>query len=90
MTESHAAHNCRWGVPTIQLPWPFWYAAAADAWTCRRNDVPRILHDSDVCRACPRWAPCDRRTATTPQATCEFHHALIFRPDADVDIPSVS
>lgn len=90
MTESHAVHNCRWGVPTLQLPWPFWYAAARDAWTCTRNGVARILHDPDVCRACRRWTPCDQRATAEPRGTCEFHHALVLRPDADVDIPSVS
>ena len=57
MREPHSAHDCRWAQPTLQLPWPFWYAASDDAWTCACNGVPRILHDSSVCEGCPRWQP---------------------------------
>lgn len=90
MTDSHSVHDCRWGVPTIQLPWPFWYAAADDAWTCTCNGVPRILHDPDVCHACRRWTSRAGGTDAKPEGTCEFHHALVFRSGDDIEIPGVS
>ena len=63
MSEQQSVHNCRFGLPTMLLPWPFWYAAADDEWTCACNGVPRILHDASVCAMCRRWQPFEGEAA---------------------------
>jgi SAM-dependent methyltransferase len=49
------ASNCRWAMPTLFLPAPYWWDAEACPWACVREGVPRILDSTDVCPDCPYW-----------------------------------
>jgi SAM-dependent methyltransferase len=57
------ASNCRWAMPTLFLPAPYWWDAEAYPWTCVREAVPRILETKEVCTDCPYWEA--RRKAET-------------------------
>lgn len=77
MSEPQSVHNCRYGLQTMLLPWPFWYAASDDEWTCACNGVPRILHDSSVCANCRRWRSLESEAA-------------VVSPPEDLRSPAVS
>jgi hypothetical protein len=51
------ASTCRWAVPTLLAPAPCWFEAERAAWTCLRDDTPRLLDNTDECADCPRWEP---------------------------------
>lgn len=57
MAEPKAVETCRWARPTIRVPYPHWTEAEDKPWTCMRDEAPRPLEDTDVCRECPRWQP---------------------------------
>ena len=38
-----SAGSCRWAMPTLFLPAPFWFEAERCPWTCMRDLVPRVL-----------------------------------------------
>jgi hypothetical protein len=52
---AHHASNCRWAMPTLFLPAPYWWDAEACPWACVREGVPRILNTTEVCADCPYW-----------------------------------
>jgi SAM-dependent methyltransferase len=52
---AHHASNCRWAMPTLFLPRPYWWDAEAKPWACVREAVPRILETTEVCADCPYW-----------------------------------
>lgn len=57
-SPAHAAHhasNCRWAMPTLFLPAPYWWDAEGCPWACVRERVPRILETTEVCADCPYW-----------------------------------
>lgn len=56
MGEAHSIQTCRWGTPTLFLPWPFWCEASDDLWSCTRGWYPRGLPDPGACAACQNWA----------------------------------
>ena len=90
MTGTHAVQTCRWGSPTLLLPWPFWYNASQHEWSCTRGATASVLVDPSVCRTCPYWAPQERQRAETraPGAgRCRYERALVRRNDADERIP---
>ena len=83
---AHAVQTCRWGTPTLFLPWPSWYDASEHEWSCTRRAAPAILVDPAICLTCAHWAPVERQPAHPPQqrsAGCLHRHALVFRRDAD-------
>lgn len=51
-----AVQTCKWAVPTLFLPWPLWYDAAVQHWSCTREPAPRGLPDPACCARCARWA----------------------------------
>lgn len=57
MTQTHAAHDCRWVEQTLDQPLPDWLEAWNAPWTCRRDSTPNPLLTTDVCTTCPRWQP---------------------------------
>ena len=67
MAGTHGVQTCRWGTPTIYLPWPFWFDAARHDWSCSRTLAPRPLLDSGVCHTCPNWEPAN--SAVRPLST---------------------
>jgi hypothetical protein len=64
MDQESGVVSCRWARPTIRLPYPVWLEADGKPWTCLRDQEPRPLEDTDVCRGCPRWEP--RRLHVAP------------------------
>jgi SAM-dependent methyltransferase len=50
---AHHASNCRWAVPTVSLPAPYWWDAERCPWACVREGAPRILETTEVCSDCP-------------------------------------
>jgi len=54
-TTEQTARQCRWAVPTLFLPLPFWLEASDTPWTCRRDPTERPLESTDECCTCPRW-----------------------------------
>jgi 2,3-bisphosphoglycerate-dependent phosphoglycerate mutase len=58
----HHASTCRWAVPTLFVPVPFWWEAEDRPWTCVRG-APRTLETTEVCADCPYWEPrtCQQR-----------------------------
>jgi hypothetical protein len=51
----HHASNCRWAVPTLFLPAPFWWDAENCPWACVRGSTPHVLETTEVCGTCPHW-----------------------------------
>lgn len=79
-----AVETCRWGTPTLFLPWPLWCEASQHEWSCTRGVVPTILADPAICRTCPYWLPAERQVSHPPQrrSGCRHQHALVLRdPD---------
>jgi hypothetical protein len=64
--EAHHASNCRWAVPTLFLPAPFWWAAEARPWSCVRHGTPRVLETTEACAGCPSWEPRTDEHFTAP------------------------
>jgi hypothetical protein len=52
---AHHASNCRWAMPSLFLPAPYWWNAEGYPWACVRDGVPRILDTTEVCADCPYW-----------------------------------
>jgi hypothetical protein len=68
----HAA-TCRWAVPTLLLPAPFWFEAERAPWGCVRGTTPRLLASTQSCADCAFWEPQPRKTtAQRPQSTAGF------------------
>ena len=61
MSARRNAGNCRWAVPTLFMPAPWWFDAEARPWTCARQDIPRPLSTTDPCTDCPYWEPHPRQ-----------------------------
>ena len=55
MNPTHTPQRCRWAMPTLDLPLPYWLDAWDSPWSCRRDPNPRVLESSLDCQACPRW-----------------------------------
>jgi SAM-dependent methyltransferase len=51
----HHASNCRWAMPALFLPAPYWWDAERCPWACVGEAVPRILETTEVCTDCPYW-----------------------------------
>jgi hypothetical protein len=66
----HHASTCRWAVPTIFLPAPFWWQAEDRPWACVRGETPRLLETTEACAECPHWDPLPRQP-TADVATIE-------------------
>jgi len=81
MAVTRSVQNCRWGTPTLLLPWPAWQDAWEYEWSCTRPAVPRILTDPAVCRTCAHWAPGEGRLSNVPpvdaEGRCRFEHGLL-------------
>lgn len=60
MTEAHSIQTCRWGSPTLFLPWPYWCDASDDIWSCTRGARPRGVPDPRHCASCANWTPAQR------------------------------
>lgn len=60
MELTPSVRTCRWGTPTLFLPWPIWCDASQHEWSCTRGATPLTLADPGVCRACQPWQPADR------------------------------
>lgn len=54
---AHSIQTCRWGTPTMFLPWPLWCEAADDLWSCTRGAQPHRVHDPRTCETCSAWVP---------------------------------
>jgi SAM-dependent methyltransferase len=52
---AHHASNCRWAMPTLFLPAPYWWDAEGCPWACVREGAPRILETTEMCADCPYW-----------------------------------
>jgi hypothetical protein len=57
MTRVQSVQTCRWGTPTLFLPWPRWFDASVFEWSCTRGQTPHGLPDSQRCATCPNWKP---------------------------------
>jgi hypothetical protein len=55
-----AVHTCRWATPTLFLPWPLWFDASNNEWSCTRGDTARGLHDPSNCAVCKGWTAASR------------------------------
>jgi len=67
----HHASNCRWAVPTVFLPAPFWWEAEDRPWACVREGTPRTLETTEVCADCPYWEPRTREQPALPATIIE-------------------
>lgn len=56
MAEAQSVQTCKWGTPTLFLPWPYWCAASEDLWSCVRGRAPRGVTDPRVCAVCRHWS----------------------------------
>lgn len=56
MIKVQSVQTCRWGSPTLFLPWPFWLELAGDEWSCTRGLALRGLADPSACGRCAYWA----------------------------------
>ena len=63
--------TCRWGAPTLFLPWPHWCNASNDLWSCTRGRTPRGVADPQICEHCDCWEPAPGTSAGRP---CEDDH----------------
>jgi len=73
----HHASTCRWAVPTLFLPAPFWWEAEDRPWACLREATPRVLETTEVCADCPYWeARTRRRLKASVTATEALREAL--------------
>lgn len=70
----HHASTCRWAVPTLFLPAPFWWEADDRPWSCIRGAAPRVLETTEVCATCPYWEPIGR-----DQVTADMQMILALR-----------
>ena len=86
MTTPHSVQTCRWGTPTLFLPWPRWYEASQHEWSCTRQGPANVLLDTAICRACPHWLPHSGDLASPAEARthdgCSYRHMLVRRTDA--------
>jgi hypothetical protein len=57
MADVQSVQTCRWGSPTLFLPWPLWYDATRFEWSCTRGARPRGIDEASHCRVCPNWTP---------------------------------
>ena len=55
-----AVHTCRWARPTLFLPWPLWFDASNNEWSCLRGETPRGIPDASACTVCKGWTPATR------------------------------
>ena len=60
---AQAVQTCKWGTPTLFLPWPLWYDASTHEWSCTRGARPRGVMDPTTCTTCERWSPAVRGAA---------------------------
>jgi len=63
--DRHAG-TCRWGMPTLFLPAPYWWDAEDRPWACVRDGTPRVLETTEACADCPYWEPRERGESTAP------------------------
>jgi hypothetical protein len=57
MASRRAVQTCRWGTPTLFLPWPSWYDAADYHWSCVRHHAIHVIAEPAMCEMCPHWTP---------------------------------
>ena len=57
MAETHSIQTCRWGSPTLFLPWPYWCDGSDDLWSCTRGAQPQGVPDIRHCQSCAHWRP---------------------------------
>jgi hypothetical protein len=92
MAVVHSVQTCRWGTPTLFLPWPLWYEATQHEWSCIRGATARVLIDPTICRTCPYWSPAGRQVEPPPPVhapdKCRYRRALVRRGDADEGAPT--
>jgi hypothetical protein len=73
----HHASTCRWAIPTLFLPAPYWWDAEDRPWACVRDGAPRALETTEVCTDCPYWEPRTRGPLTGPVSMVQaFREAL--------------
>ena len=48
--------SCRWGQPTLFLPFPVWLSAWDAPWSCCHQAHRGPLEETWVCATCPDWA----------------------------------
>jgi hypothetical protein len=68
---AHHASNCRWAVPTIFLPAPYWWEAEDRPWACVRDGTPRVMETTEECADCPFWEPREAAPVTVPTTTTD-------------------
>jgi hypothetical protein len=56
MAGAQSIQTCRWGSPTLFLPWPYWSLASDNEWSCTRGEAPRGIDDPRLCATCRYWA----------------------------------
>jgi hypothetical protein len=92
MAAPHSVRTCRWGTPTLFLPWPLWYDASQHEWSCTRGASANVLVDPATCRACPYWSPAERPVEPAPRVRapgeCRYRRALVRRGEADEGAPA--
>jgi hypothetical protein len=75
VSSAHHASNCRWAIPTVFLPRPYWLLAETSPWTCVRHTPPLALVTTERCADCERWQLMSMHEATPDsskaQATCK-------------------
>jgi hypothetical protein len=64
----HAVQTCKWAIPTMFLPWPLWYDASEQDWSCTLGPAPRGVPDPTCCAACRNWTGKDVCQASTHEA----------------------
>lgn len=47
--------TCRWSVPTLLMPRPYWLSAEKALWCCWNDRQIVVLTSTDVCHTCPMW-----------------------------------
>jgi hypothetical protein len=67
----HHASTCRWAIPTLLLPAPYWWDAEDRPWACIRGGTPRVLETTEACADCPCWEPRTRGQLPGPVTTIQ-------------------
>ena len=61
MARVQSVSTCRWGTPTLFLPWPLWFDAERCEWSCTRAAQPRPIPDPGTCEVCGGWTQPETR-----------------------------
>jgi hypothetical protein len=87
MAAFHSVQTCRWGTPTLFLPWPLWYDASQHEWSCTRGASATILVDPAIRRMCPSWSPAEALAESAPRVhapdECRYRRAARANPLGD-------